>query len=142
MDWFQRALAINRALGLVRGTALQSTLAARALGRLGRFDEALDLFSTARNLVTGSPAAVLLPKILASTGTVLVDAGRPDEAERVLLDAVDLAVEQGNTADAADALITLTRLGGAHVDQHRDRAVRLLEQMGSPRAARLIAGAT
>ena len=140
MAWFHRALTINRELGLVRGTALQSALAARALGRLGRFDEALELLTTARDLVTGSPAEVLLPKILAGMGAVLTSAGRRDDAERTLLAAVDQAVEQGNTADAADALITLAKLGGAQSTEYRDRAVRLLERMGSPRAARLLTG--
>ncbi|PWW60474.1 tetratricopeptide repeat protein [Actinokineospora spheciospongiae] len=140
LTWFRRALAINRRLGLVRGTALQSALAARALGRLGRVEEALALFAEARDLVTGGPAAVLLPKILAGTGAVLAAAGRVDEARRALLDAVGQAVEEGNTADATDALISLADLGGPDADAHRGQAVRLLEQMGSPRAARLIAG--
>ena len=140
LGWFRQALAINRRLGLVRGTALQSTLAARALGRLGRFDEALDLLTDARDLVVGGPAAVLLPKILASTGTVLLAAGRPEEAEWALLEAVEHAEILGNTADAADALITLAESGGARADEYRQRAVGLLERMGSPRAARLIAG--
>lgn len=138
LRWFRAALAINRELDLTRGTALQSTFAARALGKLGRYDEAVELLTTARDLVTGGPAEVLLPKILASTGVVLDAAGR--DAEPTLLDAVDRAVAQGNTADAADALITLARLGGPRAVEHRDRAVRLLERMGSPRAARLIAG--
>jgi tetratricopeptide (TPR) repeat protein len=136
----RQALAINRRLGLVRGTALQSTLAARALGSLGRFDEALELLTAARDLVVGGPAAVLLPKILAGTGTVLAAAGRAEEAERALLEAVEHAETLGNTADAADALITLAESGGARADEYRQRAVGLLERMGSPRAARLIAG--
>jgi tetratricopeptide (TPR) repeat protein len=140
LDWFQQALAINRGLGLVRGTALQSTFVARALGVLGRFDEALELLTTARDLVTGDAAEVLLPKILATTGKVLAQAGLGGEAERALLSAVDEAVALGNTVDAVDALITLADLRGARADEHRDRAVRLLEGMGSPRAARLIAG--
>lgn len=140
LDWFTRALAINRRLGLVRGTALQSALAARALGVLGRFDEALELLTTARDLVAGGSAEVLLPKILTTTGAVLVKADRVGEAERILLDAVDRAGEQGNTADAVDALIALAELGGARSDEYRDRAVELLERMGSPRAARVLAG--
>jgi hypothetical protein len=83
---------------------------------------------------------VLLPKILATTGKVLAQAGLGGEAERALLSAVDEAVALGNTVDAVDALITLADLRGARADEHRDRAVRLLEGMGSPRAARLIAG--
>lgn len=140
LGWFEQALAINHRLGLVRGTALQSTLAARALSRLGRFTEALDLLATARELVAGGPAAVLLPKILATTGAVLDAAGRRDDAERTLLDSVDAALAQGDTADAVDALITLAGMNVSRSDEHRAHAVRLLERMGSPRAARLIAG--
>ncbi|WP_424186869.1 tetratricopeptide repeat protein [Actinokineospora sp. G85] len=140
LAWFQRALEVNRGLGLVRGTALQTMLAARALGRLGRVDEALAMFAEARDLVTGGPAAVLLPKILASTGAVLAAAGRGAEAERALLAAVEQAMAEGNTADATDALISLADLGGPDEAAHRAQAVQLLEQMGSPRAARLIAG--
>lgn len=140
LGWFRRALAINRRLGLVRGIALQSTFVARALGELGQFDEALELLTTAHDLVTGSTAEVLVPKILATRGAVLAAAGHRDEAERTLLSSVDKAIVHGNTADAVDALITLAGLGGAGADEHRDRAVRLLEGMGSPRAARLLAG--
>ncbi|WP_460406979.1 NB-ARC domain-containing protein [Actinophytocola sediminis] len=138
LGWFQRALAVNRRLGLVRGTALQSMLVGRALGRLDRFDEALDMFAAARDLVTGGSAAVLLPKILAATGAVLARAGRAAEADRALLAAVDLAVDHGTTADAVDALITLADLGGADAAEHRARAVQLLERMGSPLAAKVI----
>lgn len=140
LDWFGQALAINRDLGLVRGTALQSMLVGRALGRLGRIDEALDMCAAARDAVTGGPAAVLLPKILTSTGAVLERAGRVEDAEHTLSTAVDLALADGNTADAADALIVLARLGGAGAAEYRDRAVSLLERMGSPRAARVIVG--
>lgn len=140
LDWFRRALEINLELGLVRGTALQRTFVGRALGRLGHVDEALEMFAAARDGVTGGPAAVLLPKILASTGAVLAGAGRVEDAERTLLGAVDLAVADGNTADAVDALITLAGLGGARAQEYRERAVPLLERMGSPRAAKVIAG--
>lgn len=140
LGWFEQALVINRRLGLVRGTALQSTLAARALGRLTRFDEALDLLTTARGLVTGGSAAALLPKILVTTGEVLLAAGRAEESEHTLLAAVDQAEAFGNTADAADALIALARSGAPKAAEYRQRAIQLLERMGSPRAARLIAG--
>lgn len=140
LGWFEQALAINRRLGLVRGTALQSTLAARALGALGRFDEALDLLTTARDLVTGGSAAALLPKILARTGEVLTAAGRTEESERTLLEAVKQAEAFGNTADATDALITLAESGVPRAAEYRRRAIQLLERMGSPRAARLVAG--
>jgi tetratricopeptide (TPR) repeat protein len=141
LGWFDQALAINRRLGLERGTALQSTLAARALSELGRQDEALELLATARDLVTGGSAAALLPKILATTGAVLTAAGEPEAAARTLIEAVEQADALGNTADAVDALLMLARSGAPEADGYRQRAIQLLERMGSPRAARLLAGA-
>jgi tetratricopeptide (TPR) repeat protein len=141
LGWFERALDINRRLGQVRGTAMQSMMVGRALGKLGRFDDALGQLASAREHAERpeAEAASMIPKILLSTGIVLADAGRHDEAERELLAAVDHAERLGNIAVAADALIELARQADRRqdavaADRYRERAVALYERMGSPRA--------
>jgi tetratricopeptide (TPR) repeat protein len=147
LEEFRKALDINIRRGAGRGTAMQTWFVGRALGALGRVDEAMVTFADAGRLARAADAANLVPRILLDTARVLVDAGRVAEAERVLADAHDLAVEFGLTAIHADVSVARAavaeRLGDAESAQgFRRQAAATYESMGSPRAARLLAGLT
>jgi tetratricopeptide (TPR) repeat protein len=126
---------------------MQTWFVGRALGALGRIDEATVTFADAARLARTANAADLVPRILFDTAGVLAGADRPAEAERVLSEAHDLAVEFGLSAIQADVSkergILAERLGDAESARaYRRQAAAAYQSMGSPRAARLLAGLT
>jgi tetratricopeptide (TPR) repeat protein len=147
LDWFRKSLEINIRRGTGRGTAMQTWFVGRALGALGRVGEAVTTFADASRLARAAEAADLVPRILLDTAGVLIEAGRLAEAEPVLIDAHTLAVEFGLTATRADVSkargVLAERLGDVELARTcRRQAAAEYESMGSPRAARLLAGLT
>jgi tetratricopeptide (TPR) repeat protein len=147
LDWFRKSLEINIRRGTGRGTAMQTWFVGRALGALGRVDEATMTFADASRLARAAEAANLVPRILLDTAGVLIDVGRLAEAERALAEAHALAVEFKLTAIRADVSkargVLAERLGDVQLARtYRRQAAAEYGSMGSPRAARLLAGLT
>jgi tetratricopeptide (TPR) repeat protein len=140
---FEIALAINERLEMVRGTALQSMLCGRVLGRLGRRDEAVAAFERARALITGTDAESLLPKLLVSLAAVQDDT----TAESTLSEALELTESGGFLVVAAKACTALAELSGRRGDveaelAYRNRSAEIIARMdnGTPRTARILVG--
>jgi tetratricopeptide (TPR) repeat protein len=147
LGWFRKSLDINIRLGTGRGTAMQTWFVGRALGALGRVDEAMVTFADAARLARAAEAANLVPRILLDTAGVLVSVDRFAEAASALADAHDLAVEFGLTAIRAD----VSKARGALAERRgepelahtfRLEAAASYGNMGSPWADRLLAGLT
>ncbi|GAA2808767.1 tetratricopeptide repeat protein [Crossiella cryophila] len=137
---FRTALEINERLGLTRGTALQSMMVGRALGALGRYEEALLAFGRSRELLAGTDATSVLLKVQLSAAVVLAASGADRAAEHAYAEVLATAEERGATAPAADALLGLAELAERRADravgvEFRERAAGMFERMGSPRAA-------
>ncbi|MGO1055516.1 NB-ARC domain-containing protein [Crossiella sp. CA198] len=137
---FRAALEINERLGLTRGTALQSMLVGRALGALGRYEEASLAFARSRDLLAGTDATSILLKVQLSAAVVLAASGADQAAEHAYAEVLATAGERGATAPAADALLGLAELAERRADraagiEFRQRAAAIFERMGSPRAA-------
>lgn len=143
LGWFERALEINSELALPRAMGLMTTFIGRALGKLGRVDEALAAFGRARELVESAEAHSLVPKILLSATRVLAEAGLAAEAEEQGAAAIKHARESGASAVEADVLVLLAgvaeRRGESGVE-YRKAAAAAFERMGSPRAALVLSG--
>ncbi|WP_091453528.1 NB-ARC domain-containing protein [Actinokineospora iranica] len=143
LDWFTSALEINRALGLARGTALQTLFVGRALTRLARHDEAGATLRTALRLAEAADEPVVRAKALIALADLGAGAGDLAAAEAALADAADLATALDNTALLAEVAVLRARAahrGGdtAAAARHRAEAIAAFERMGSPRAARLL----
>lgn len=147
LGWFRAALDINIRLGTGRGTAMQTLFVGRALAALGSTEEAIATFASARSLAEVADAQTLIPKILLDSAEAYLAAGQLDEAQRALADAHDLAARLGLTAVEAEVAKhrgTLAERRGdtGAADTYRRQAAAAYERMGSPRAARLLAGLT
>jgi tetratricopeptide (TPR) repeat protein len=142
LDYFQRALAINERLHRKRGTALMYWLSGRALDKLGRIDEALDALAKARTAMESADAVSMVPRVVLTTGEVLLAAGRIEQAAAAADTALELANESGLHAVAADALVVRARVAGRGGDvaaeqDYLSQAESAYARMGSPRAARI-----
>ncbi|WP_156893239.1 tetratricopeptide repeat protein [Actinokineospora enzanensis] len=145
LHWFRQARDINIRLGRARGTAMQTLFVGRALAGLGRADEALATFTEAAGLAEAAGADSVLAKCLLATAAVHAAAGRPEEADRVLTEAEAIARRLDNSALLAEIHLLLADTAAARGDhataeRHRNAAVAAYERMGSPRAARVLAG--
>jgi tetratricopeptide (TPR) repeat protein len=142
LDYFQRALAINERLHRKRGTALMYWLSGRALDKLGRIDEALDALAKARTAMESADAVSMVPRVVLTTGEVLLAAGRIEQAAAAADTALELANASGLHAAAADALVVRARVAGRGGDVAAERdylsqAESTYARMESPRAARI-----
>ena len=142
LEYFQRALAINERLGRTRGTALQCWLSGRALAKLGRVGEALDVLARARTLMESADAVSLVPRVMLTISEVLLAADRTDDAITEADGALELARSSGLHAVVADALLARAsvarRVGdGAAERDYLDQAEAAYATMGSPRAAHI-----
>ncbi|WP_026424855.1 tetratricopeptide repeat protein [Actinokineospora inagensis] len=138
LHWFQSARQINIDLNRARGTALQTLFVGRALTRLGRTDEALAMFTEATDRATAAGADSVVAKSLLATA-----AARPDET--LLTRAEAIATRLGNSALQAEIHLLRATQAEATGDTpaatiHRTAAATAYERMGSPKAARLLAG--
>ncbi|WP_020667740.1 NB-ARC domain-containing protein [Amycolatopsis nigrescens] len=145
LEWFRAALDINIRLGTGRGTAMQTSFVGRALAALGEVDEAIATFAGARGLAEAAGEPSLVPRILLDTARTHLDAGDLADAGRVLADANDRATEQDLTAlqaDIAKHRATVAERTGDHQQArtYRHQAAAIYERMGSPKAARILAG--
>jgi tetratricopeptide (TPR) repeat protein len=134
---FAESLAINGRLGDRRGIALQSQFCGRALGRLGRADEALAALDRAATLIAEFDDARAASKVAFSRGEVLASAQRDAEAVESLHDAVALGAPLGASELITPPLERLVKLAHQHHDstaerRYLERLVELHRAGGSP----------
>jgi tetratricopeptide (TPR) repeat protein len=139
---FEQSLALHEELDppRPRGVAMQSMMVGRALGKLGRVDEAVVALERARGLATTINDTALLAKILLSSGRVFLDADRDAESTAVLHEALAIARSEARAAVEADTVLLLARLArrgrnAALADEYFQQATDAYQKMGSPEAA-------
>ncbi|MBM7773215.1 tetratricopeptide (TPR) repeat protein [Actinokineospora baliensis] len=145
LHWFTMARDINVRLDRKRGTAMQTLFVGRALAGLGRTAEALTTFTEAAGLALDAGAHSVLAKAFLATAAAHSTTHHHAEADQALAEAERIAHELDNTALQAEIHLlratTATTQGdleAAH--SHRQAAAAAYERMGSPKAARLLAG--
>lgn len=146
LECFEYALAVNERLDLPRAVALQSRLAAGALGKLGRVEDALAMLDQACAGFASLPGEEgMLVRAMLTKAEVLFDAARYAEAVVVLEDVLTRARRDGLRPVVADALVLSARIAERFdnadaVRELRDQAIAEYATMGSPRAAQLLVG--
>lgn len=129
------ALGIRREIGDARGVAHSLHGMAIAAAQLGDVTAATSLFSEAATAARDVGDELLFAKVSRARGELAVRAGRLDEAERLIDEAVEDFERRGVPYDLAHATITRARLQAARGDHAAavallDRARRLIERGG------------
>ncbi|MFI5527360.1 tetratricopeptide repeat protein [Kitasatospora sp. NPDC051853] len=141
---FEEALRINENLRQVRGTRLQLHHLGQVLERRGQWDAAAEVLLRAYRLGDGADRRTTA-RIATGLGGVQLRLGRHRQAVELLEQALQVFTERDTPTDQAPVLELLAEAALAAGDReaarrHLDRAWRIHQDTGSPRAGELRAG--
>lgn len=136
---YERSRELNLSAGEPRGVALTFFYQGRALGALGRHDEALAMLRRAAGAFDDGGDPRMKARTLIALGSVLSRLDRVGEATELLDQAAVELAGKHYEAEARELLADLAeRTGDAEAaKRHRLRAWQIYEAEGNPRADRL-----